>query len=262
MLTPQLALEWKLWILVNGVPAIVATLGFLFTVRWGKQFGWNVEPRAAAVALGIGFLMRTAMYIQQFTAATYQEMRWLHLGNVVFAGVLLAVTCIWGDLFHWRRFIAIAWLFLYIEEPVWMLTLWPRSEAVIAGQAPLGATPVNTILQGALFLEAGIMLIIGLIMFLNRPGAMSPQPDLASARVLAGWPLGYAVWAPTLALAPSFIEARGGILVNMVWLAAWVLAPFVFRKHFNLAHRNTRLWIAVCALLLILLLIGFWVQPL
>jgi len=53
-------------------------------------------PRAAAIALGIGFLMRTAMYVQQFTAGNYQEMRWLHWGNIVFAGVLLGVTCILG----------------------------------------------------------------------------------------------------------------------------------------------------------------------
>ena len=260
MLTPQLNLEWHLWILVNGLPAIVATLGFFLTAYWGKNFGWTVVPRAAAVALGIGFLMRSAMYVQQFTAGTYQEMRWLHVGNVVFAGVLLGATCIWGELFQWRRLIAIAWLFLYVEEPVWMLTLWPRSETLVATQAALGTIPVNTLLQGALFLEAGLMLVVGVVMFLNRPGAMSPQPDLMSARVLAGWPLSYVVWAPTLALSPSFQEARGGILVNMVWLAAWVIAPFIFRKHFDLAHRNMRIWMAVCAVLLVFLLIGFLIQ--
>jgi len=149
---------------------------------------------------------------------------------------------------------------LYTEEPVWMLTLLPHLEALVATQAALSSVPVNALLQGALFLEAGLMLIIGVVMFLNRPGAMSPQPDLMSARVLAGWPLGYVLWAPTLALAPSFTEARGGILVNMVWLAAWVIAPFIFRKHFDLAHRNTRIWLAVCAVLLVLLLVGFLIQ--
>jgi len=261
MLTPQLNREWIGWIVINGLPAVVATLGFFFSTRWGRDlFGWPVVPRAAAIALGIGFLMRSAMYVQQFTAGSYQEMRWLHWGNVVFAGVLLGVTCIWGELFHWRRFTAILWLFLYIEEPVWMLTLLPRSEALVATQAALSSVPVNALLQGALFLEAGLMLIIGVVIFLNRPGTMSPQPDLMSARVLAGWPLGYVLWAPTLALAPSFTEARGGILVNLVWLAAWVIAPFIFRKHFDLAHRNTRIWLAVCAVLLVLLLVGFLIQ--
>jgi hypothetical protein len=260
MLTPQLGFEWKLWILVNGLPAVVAALGFLITARWDRNFGWDVLPRAAGISLGIGFLMRAAMYVQQFTAGSYLEMRWLHWGNVVFAGVLLGATCVWGDQFKWRRLTAIGWLFLYIEEPVWMLTLWPRSDAAISAAAPIGTSPINGLLQGALFLEAAVMLVAGLVIFMNRPGAMSPQPDLMSARVLAGWPLSYVVWAPTLALAPTFAESRGGILVNMIWLAAWVVLPLLFRKHFDLAHRNTRIWMAGCAVLLVLMLAGWFAQ--
>lgn len=260
MLTPQLGLEWKLWILLNGLPAVVAALGFLLTARLDGSFGWNVIPRAAGIGLGVGFLMRASMYVQQFTAVSYLEMRWLHWGNVVFAGVLLGATCVWGDAFHWRRLTAIAWLFLYIEEPVWMLTLWPRSEMFVAGTVALSATPVNALLQGTLFLEAALMLVAGVTIFLNHSGALSPQPDMMSSRVLAGWPLAYVAWAPALALAPSFSEARGGIIVNMIWLAAWIIAPLIFRRHFDLEHRNTRLWMGGCTVLLVLMLAGWVIQ--
>ena len=260
MLPPNLALEWKFWILINGLPAIFAAVMFLLTRAFDWKFGWNVEHRASGVALGVGFLMRAAMYVQQFTAGSYEEMRWLHWGNVIFAGVLLGTTCVWGDRFHWKRFTAIAWLFLYIEEPVWMLTLLPRSAAAL--QPLVTGAGVNPILQIALVVEAGAMLIFGVALFLyNRfPNLLSWKPDLVSARILSGWPLAYALWAPTLALAPTFAEARGGVIVNMIWLAAWVAALLIWRKQFDLSHRSTRVMLGTSAALLALLSVGFLAQ--
>jgi hypothetical protein len=261
MLPPNLALEWKLWILINGLPAIFAATMFLVYPPFGHKFGWNVVPRASGIMMGVGFLMRAAMYVQQFTAGAYQEMRWLHAGNVIFAAVLLGVTCVWGDTFHWRRFIAIAWLFLYIEEPVWMLTLLPQSEAVVAGQVLPGA-PINPLLQGVLFLEAAIMLVFGIALFLwpRWKDVISWTPDHTSAKILAGWPLSYALWAPTLALAPSITESRGGIIVNIIWLAATAVALLIWRKEFNWSHRATKLMFGVSAGLAALLIVGVVIQ--
>lgn len=260
MLPAQLDLEWTLWILLNGLPAIFAAAMFLLRPSFGQSFGWNVEPRASGVLMGVGFLMRAAMYVQQFTAATYQEMQWLHWGNVVFAGVLLGTTCVWGDTFHWRRFIAIAWLFLYIEEPVWMLTLLPRSDAAIASQV-LPGVGLNPLLQMGLWAEAAIMLVFGVGLFLwPRFKRMIPwSPDHTSAKILAGWPLSYAVWAPTLALT-AWPTARGGILVNVVWLAAVALAMLVFRKEFDWSQRSAKIIFGVCAGLAVVLTAGVVVQ--
>jgi hypothetical protein len=261
-LDAQLALEWRLWILLNGLPAIFASTMFLLYRPFALRFGWDVIPRASAVMMGVGFLMRTAMYIQQFTAGDYQEMQWLHWGNVVFAGVLLGVTCIWGDTFHWRRFIAIVWLFLYIEEPVWMLTLWPRSEAMVAGQPPLPGGPIGPVLQSGLLVEAAIMLIFGVLLFLypRFKGIIPWQPDLTSAKILSGWPLSYAVWAPALALAPSWGSSRGGVIVNIVWLAAVAIALLVFRKEFDWSQRSAKLIFGVCAVLALWLAVGVLMQ--
>lgn len=262
MLPPQLDLEWKLWILVNGLPAIFAATMFLVYPPFVRKFGWNVEPRASGILIGVGFLMRAAMYLQQFTAGAYQEMRWLHWGNIVFAAVLLGTTCVWGDTFHWRRFMAIAWLFLYIEEPVWMLTLLPQSEAAVAGQVLPGG-PVNLLLQGTLFVEAASMLVFGIALFLwpRFKNIIAWMPDHTSAKILAGWPLSYALWAPTLALAPSIAESRGGIIVNIIWLAATAIALVIFRKDFDWQHRSTRIMFGVSATLAVLLIVGLVVQP-
>jgi hypothetical protein len=262
MLPPNLDLEWTLWILLNGIPAFVTSTLFFIWPPWDTKFGWNVIPRASGVMLGVGFLMRWVMYVQQITAGAYQEMRWLHLGNTVFAAVLLGTTCIFGDTFHWRRATAIIWLFLYIEEPVWMLTLLPSSAAAVAGQPPLPGGPINPLLQAGLFLEAAIMLVFGLalIVYPRWPRIVPWQPDPTSAKILAGWPLSYAVWAPTLALAASIGESRGGIVVNIVWLAATALAMLIWRRHFDWSQRSAKLIFGVSAGLAALLAIGLAAQ--
>ena len=260
---PQLFAEWIGWIGLNGLAALITAATLLLTRLFDTRFfGWKIPSRAAAIGLGLGFLMRTAMYVQQLGAAwqaDYAAMRWLHYGNIVFAGVLLLSTCVWGETFLWTRLTAMLWLFLYIEEPVWTLTLHPQSEQLFQTQLLPTLSPVNPYLGGVLLFEAVLMLLIGSIWFVNRPGMISPRPDTMSARVLAGWPLAYAVWAPTLAFMP-FDHARGGIVVNMIWLAAWVIAMLVWRKHFNLAHRSNKVWLGICALLLVLLGLGYAMQ--
>jgi hypothetical protein len=262
MISSQLSWEWIGWIGLNGAFALITAAAFLLTRLLDARFGWVVPTRAAAIGLGVGFLMRTAMYAQQFSAALqhdYAAMQWLHYGNTVFAGVLLISTLVWGEHFRWTRFTAMMWLFLYIEEPVWTLTLWPSSDAFIGSQLAPILNPVNPFLGGVLLFEAALMLVIGIVWFVNKPGLISPEPDTVSAKVLAGWPLGYVFWAPTLAFS-AFEHARGGILVNMVWLAAWVIAMLVWRKHFNLAHRSNKVWLGTCVLLLVLLGVGYGVQ--
>jgi hypothetical protein len=262
MLSSQLVWEWILWIALNGMAATITAFAFLLTRYFDTRFGWDFSNRASALGIGVSFLMRTAMYVQLLGAAwqnDYASMRWMHLGNAVFAGLLLVVTCVWGDGFRWMRPLAIIWLILYLEEPVWKLTLWPQSEAEFQSQLLFDVTPVNPLLGGVLLFEAVVMAVIGLVWFLNRPGVISPRPDTVTAKVLAAWPLSYVFWAPTLAFLP-FDHARGGILVNMFWLGAWSVAMLVFRQHFDLAHRSNKVWLGVCALFLVLLGVGYAVQ--
>jgi hypothetical protein len=143
-----------------------------------------------------------------------------------------------------------------------MLTLLPQSEAAIAGQAVLPGGAINLFLKAGLFVEAVIGLVYGVgVFFIRRfPNLLSWQPDEVSARILAGWYLSYAVWAPTLALASSFGESRGGILVNIVWLVSTVLALLIWRKDFDLSHRATRAMLLVSAALAVWLSIGVLIQ--
>ena len=228
---PQLSREWVYFSLLNGVPAALAAVLFFLTSRFEKRFAWNVSPRQSGIFFGASFLLRAGLFAHIILASTWGDIRWLVWGNTVYAAVLLAVTMIWGDMLKWRRPIAIIWLFLYIEEPIWMVSLVPEARAAWAGMAPLPGGDMNLLLQIVLWVEAAIMLVAGI----------------------------YA-WAVTLARAESWGEANSGVLLNVIWLGALLASVVVFRSRFDLSRRPTRIYTGVIAALFVLLGLAYVIQ--
>lgn len=257
----SLSFEWTLWALVNGLPALFATFAFLLYPPF-DHFAWDIQDRRTGIFLGTGFLKRAVLFLLVITATSWTEIRWLTVGNAVFAAVLLGVTLVWGDLFQWRRAVAIIWLFLYIEEPLWMLTLVPSAQAA-AGAATMPGGAIQPLTQVVLFIEAGVMLLAGLaLFFMNRmPRPLWPWPaDLVSARIMSGFPFAWAAWALVLALAPTWGEARRGVLLSLVWLGAILVSLIVFQSRFNLRQRSTQIYMAVVAVLFLAQAITFVLQ--
>ena len=54
---PPLSFEWSLWALLNGVPALLATLLFLFYPPF-DNFAWDIQDRRSGLFFGTGFLLR------------------------------------------------------------------------------------------------------------------------------------------------------------------------------------------------------------
>jgi hypothetical protein len=259
---PPLGSEWTFWALMNGLPALIATIAFLLYPPF-DNFAWNVQDRRSGIFLGTGFLMRTALFVQVITAKSWGEIRWLTYGNAVFAAVLLGVTLIWGDIFQWRRWIAIIWLYLYIEEPLWMITLVPQAQAA-AGNAIVAGGQVLLLTQIVLGIEAVVMLVAGLYLWfvpqIENVRWFPWKPDLVSARIMAGFPLGWVAWSLTLAAAPSWAEARGGVQVNLVWLIGMLFIMLVFRARFDLSKRPTQIYAGFLTALIIAIGLVYFIQ--
>lgn len=259
---PSLSPEWTFWSLTNGLPAIVAAILFVVYPAWGYAFAWDIRHRQTLLFFSAGFLARAGMFAWIIASTAWPDIRWIVGGNTVFAAVLLGVTMVYGEQFVWRRLIAIIWTFLYIEEPIWMLSLVAGAQAATTGLAPAG-TPINPLLQGVLWVEAAVMLVAGIYLFfahrVENP-AWPWKPDRLSAFIMAGFPLSWAVWAPTLAMAGGWAQARGGVLVNLLFLGALLVLALVFRSQFDLSRRPVQVYIGVLAALLLLLGAGFAVQ--
>jgi hypothetical protein len=227
-----LSAEWDWWAIVNGVPAFIGGVLFI-SAPWlrraatgvgirlpdgvgffDQRFAWDIAARRDALLLGVGYVMRGLLFLHIYLATTWQDIRWILFGNVAFAAVLLVVTLVWGDHFHWRRFSAIGWLFLYIEEPIWMLTL--VADATAGGVPLVGAgSGLGPILVVVLLAEAALSLAAAAWFFFRRPTAA----DRVSSRVLAGFWLGWTGWSIALVLASSWEEAQWGLALDILWIA-------------------------------------------
>jgi hypothetical protein len=229
-----LADEWKLWALVNGGFAAIGAAGLLglWIVRrvvarawpslpdrlpdwlwhFDSKLAWDIAERRDALLIGVGYIFRTALFWFIWNASTWLEIRWMVLGNGVFAAVLLVATLVWGDLITWSRPTAIGWLILYIEEPIWMLTLVP--DAAMRGSLIGAGGGLPSWLVAVLLVEAVVTLVIGIYLFFLKPR----PPDLVSSRVLAGFVLGWTFWCISLAMAETEREAQDGLVLNVIFV--------------------------------------------
>lgn len=260
---PPLDFEWTLWSLVNGLPGLLAVLAFLLYPPFDRKFAWDVLDRRSGIFLGVAFLMRGMLFAHVINASSWGEIRWLNAGNLVFVGELLVVTLVWGDQFRWRRLTAIAWLLLYVEEPIWMLTLVPQAQAA-AGNVIMAGAPMLPMTKAVLLLEAGVMIVVGA--YLWRLPMMEEvrwwpwKPDLVSARIMAGFAFGWVAWSLTLAATRSWGEARWGVLIDGAWLGFICLSALVFHRHFDWRTRATRAYLTVAGTLTVLLAIVYLQQ--
>lgn len=240
-----LAPEWQLWAAVNGIPAFFGGVWFLIVKParaviatrlarsrpwipgwlwdFDTEFAWTIAERRDALLLGVGYVFRGLLFAHIWVATTWEQIRWITLGNVAFAAVLLVVTMAWGDHFHWRRPTAIGWLFLYVEEPIWMLTLVP---AASVGLGILGdGTGLETWLTALLIAEAGITLVLALYLLVLQPGA----PDVVSPRILGGFTLGWTFWSAALAFVSQPSEAVTGLGLNLLWIIGGLVVLVRYR---------------------------------
>jgi hypothetical protein len=259
---PSLSPEWAYWALVNGVLGSGLVFALLIPAL-RKQYPWTVAHTQSAIFLVTGFLMRGAIFGHIVVAANWGQIRWIVLGTTVYGLILLAASMIYGDLFHWKRFLAIMWFILYLEEPVWMLTLVPNSEALVAasGVLALPGDPLNSLLIAVLWIQAAVLAIAGLPLLFdwNTEKIWPWRPDRVSGMVISGFPIGWALWSATLAGLP-WPEAKIGLQINLVWLALVFLSLLIFRRTFDFSLRSTRVFTAVSGLLLLGVAVGYLVQ--
>lgn len=260
---PTLSSEWGLWATVN----IVLGSGLVFALvipKLNKFFPWTVEHKQSNIFLVTGFLMRGGIFLSIIFAETWGEIRWMVLGTSVYGLILLGASMVYGDKFHWRQPLAIIWFAVYLEEPLWILTLAPNSRAAVAasGVFELPGASLNPLLVGVLWLQAAIMIIAGLSMLLRiKTTSIWPwKPDIVSGLVVAAFSIGWSFWSAALAAAPSWAEASTGVLINISWLATIFISLLIFRARFDFSRRVTRVFASVNLILLVLLGAGYLLQ--
>lgn len=225
------------WGILGAAAAAWFAVWMLFFPQFVPDyFAWDVHPRYAQAFIGAGYIFRTAFFLNAAREPNWVRLRWIVWGNLVFTGVLLFATYWHASEFNWNPFqtpVGHLWIVLYIFEPVTMLYLIPRG--IFRVEAPLSGGPLLPLFRAFLVLVAGLLLMNGLLIFINPEFAATRWPwelNPLDARMVAAWFLGWATWTGTMAFATDWDEIRSAarlFILNGVALIATVMA---FRSEF------------------------------
>ena len=213
-------LRW--WGIGGGLVALTFSVWMLlFPDSVADRFAWDVHPRLAQAFIGAGYLFRTAFFFSIALQPSWAKVRWMFRGNLVFTGTLLLATYWHAEEFTWGQFLpptAHFWIIFYVFEPVTMLYLVPRGRRARAA-APRTGGPILPLFRAFLVLEAGVLLMHGLLLVINPEFAALRWPwelNPLDARISAAWFLGWSAWAGTMAFASDWDEIRLAARLNIV----------------------------------------------
>lgn len=214
---------------VQTILASTFVIWLLFFPSRGPSFAWPVAPRASAMFIGAGFIVRAYLGIMLWRERHWQGLRWQVWGNYAFLAVLLLATFWHIDEMNWSSNIWVAhiWVLAYVIEPLTLPLFEPRGEEA---QARLP----EALRQGEIFVGLKRVLLVGfvvgvtlgLLLFIN-PEFMDtrwPWPlDPFDARVMAAFPVLVGLWALYGYRALDWAEIKRGVFGSILFTGALFL---------------------------------------
>jgi hypothetical protein len=225
------------WGLLGAAAAAWFAVWFLFFPQYvAEYFAWDIEPRFAQLFIGAGYVFRTFFFLNAAFERSWLRLRWIVWGNYVFTGVLLFATFWHAQEFHWNPFhspLAHIWVVLYVFEPVVMIYLIPRG--TFSAPAPISGGPLDIWFKRFLVLVTGLLLMNGLLLFLNPEFAATRwawELNPLDARIVSAWFLGWSVWCGTMAFAQDWDEIRTAARLFILNGVALLVVAVLFRDEF------------------------------
>jgi hypothetical protein len=230
----------RLWGVVGALLAGVFAVWMLFFPQSiPTAFAWNVQPRAAQVFIGAGYVFRVYFFLLFVFVADWRRLQWTYAGNLLFTFALLTATIWHAGEVRWLSVVSHIWIVFYTAEPVIMHFAIPRPghRGVAPDPEPLRTGGlISPLLRGLLILEVGIGMLMGLLLVINPEWLGRRWPwDLNpfDARIVAAWWLGLAGWAGSMAMAEHWDEVRLGVFGNLLLTGTLTVASLVFWPSFN-----------------------------
>jgi hypothetical protein len=216
-----------------GAPLLTSTRGLLIVfstltllaliVLFGRPadtasyFAWTIEPPLTAAFLGAGYGAGCVLVALSLRSGNWLAVRVPLVTIAAFTSVTLLATLLHLDKFHLHGPLSIAtiagwfWLFIYVVIPPGMLLVWWRQDqrhrSALKHPVAAAAERIPRWLGGILAVQGGIMLVVGVILFVVPstattlwPWALTPLTGRAVAAWLIAFGLatGYAAARETL----------------------------------------------------------------
>lgn len=246
--------------------ALTFVVWLLFFPDTGLNFAWPVRSRLTAMFIGASFILRTFLGYHLWRGKYWYRVRWVVWGNFAFLGTIFIATFWHIDEMNWRTNIVMAhvWVLAYIVEPVVLPFVEPHGPESHAPIPPeLAEGPLLPGLKNNFIGVAIVGATLGGLMLLNPAFLDTRWPwalDAFDARIMAAWPIGWAVWAGTLYYAKDWVEAKMGVQGLLLFLSSHLGVWAITLSQYDPARHNRLTFGILVGALLILLAYSYWQQ--
>jgi hypothetical protein len=246
---------------------------FVLSDNTAETFAWTIQPPITAAFLGAGYAAGFVL-----VALSLRDPVWAHnrvpvLTIFVFVALTLVSTLVHIDKMHFDddfgglSFLAKAaawfWLAVYVFVPVAMLIALFRQERA-PGDDPAPEHPVPRLLRVALGLESAVLLVVGLMMFVDPTTAPRVWPwELTpfTGRVIAAWLIAFGLATALAAVAGDLERLRTAAIAYATFGALVLVTVARFTGSFDWDDPPTWTFLVVTAAMTVTGAVGWWLAP-
>jgi hypothetical protein len=209
----------RIWFWIDCLLLTIAGIQLYFLAgATDRFFAWTIVPPLSAAFLGASYLGSLPLVYLSSRQKLWAYARLAVFGVLIFTIITLIATLLHLDRFHlsssdqFARFAAWVWLFIYITVPpsLIVLTLLQRR---IPGIDPPRVAPLAIWLRAVLSLQAAILLLTGIILFIFPMS--TPWPWMLTplvGRAVAAWLIGIGVIVGHMVWENDYGRVRNGML--------------------------------------------------
>jgi hypothetical protein len=194
---------------------VIAVLVFLVGIplytrsaHTASEFAWTIKPPLTAAFMGAGYWAACLLATQASMQRTWVNARLGLLAASLFTVLMLTATLIHLDKFHTHAATGIAWIVVYVATPIALAVVLPRQMRVAGGKPPRLA-PMSTAARSVFTLQAAVMVVFGVALFVAGRGAQSLWPWLLTpltARAIGAWLIGLGAGAALAAAEADWLR--------------------------------------------------------
>lgn len=209
----------RIWLWIDCLLlAIAGAQLFALSEATDRYFAWTIMPPLTAAFLGAAYWGSLPLIILSSRERWWANARLAIFGVFVFTVMTTVATLLHLDRFHLSspepiaRLAAWVWLLIYVLVPPSLIILtWQQLR--LPGIDPPREAPMHRWLRLALIIQAAILLVLGMALFLFPtaipwPWTLSPL----TGRAVAAWLIGIGVIVAHMAWERDYRRVRHGLL--------------------------------------------------
>ncbi len=242
------------WLLLDAFLVFVTGIQcFVFARYTDDFFAWTIRPPLTAAFLGASYWAAFPLVLLSAREQAWARARVAVYGVLVFTSVTTVATLLHLDRFHLDSdrpvplMAAWAWLLVYVFVPPSLLVLLFQQERA-AGGDPVRERRLAPMFRGVLALQAGVMLAVGVVLFLAPEAKWWPwQLSPLTGQAIAAWPIGIGITIAHAAWEDDWTRLRAGMVSYLLLGMLQLVAVLRFEAAMQWSEPGASLYVAFLA---------------